>query len=37
MALLFAWNHIDEIRAKEPEFEARNGRWIVPMPEPAII
>jgi len=37
LALLFAWNHIDEIRSKEPEFEARNGRWIVPMPEPAII
>lgn len=36
-ALLFAWNHAQEIMAKEQAFTARGGRWIVPVPEPRII
>jgi methylation protein EvaC len=31
-ALLFAWNHEEEIRAKEREFLAHGGRWIVYVP-----
>lgn len=31
-ALLFAWNHAEEIKAKEQEFTARGGRWIVYVP-----
>lgn len=27
-AVLFAWNHADEIMAKESEFRDRGGRWI---------
>ncbi|MFD4594082.1 methyltransferase domain-containing protein [Streptomyces rubiginosohelvolus] len=36
-ALLFAWNHADEIIAKEQEFRARGGKWIVYVPEVKII
>lgn len=36
-ALLFAWNHAAEIRAKEKNFAAAGGRWIVYVPEVAII
>lgn len=36
-ALLFAWNHATEIRAKETAFVAAGGRWIVYVPEVAII
>jgi methylation protein EvaC len=32
-ALLFAWNHVEEIRAKERAFEASGGRWIAYVPE----
>lgn len=32
-AVLFAWNHADEIMAKEKEFMARGGKWIVHVPE----
>lgn len=32
-AVLFAWNHGDEIRAKESDFTASGGRWITYVPE----
>jgi methylation protein EvaC len=32
-ALLFAWNHADEIKAKEQAFVAAGGRWIVYVPK----
>ncbi|MFC9975248.1 methyltransferase domain-containing protein [Spirillospora sp. NPDC127200] len=32
-ALLFAWNHAEEIMAKEHEFRRRGGRWIRYVPE----
>jgi methylation protein EvaC len=31
--LLFAWNHADEVMAKEQEFAARGGRWIRYVPD----
>lgn len=36
-ALLFAWNHAAEIREKESAFVAAGGRWIVYVPEVAIV
>jgi methylation protein EvaC len=36
-ALLFAWNHADEIMAKEGDFQTRGGRWIVYVPEVRVI
>jgi methylation protein EvaC len=36
-ALLFAWNHANEIREKETAFVAAGGRWIVYVPEVAIV
>jgi methylation protein EvaC len=36
-ALLFAWNHAQEILAKEQEFTARGGRWICYVPEVRIL
>lgn len=36
-ALLFAWNHADEIMAKEREFSAAGGRWILYVPEVHIV
>jgi methylation protein EvaC len=36
-ALLFAWNHASEIRDKESGFIAAGGRWIVYVPEVAIV
>jgi len=36
-ALLFAWNHAAEIREKETGFGAAGGRWIVYVPEVAIV
>ena len=33
LALLFAWNHEQEIRAKEAGFAAAGGRWLVYVPE----
>lgn len=36
-ALLFAWNHAAEIREKESAFAAAGGRWIVYVPEVAIV
>ncbi|MFC9087311.1 methyltransferase domain-containing protein [Nocardiopsis dassonvillei] len=32
-ALLFAWNHAEEIIAKEREFRESGGRWILYVPE----
>ncbi|GGK74984.1 methyltransferase [Sphaerisporangium melleum] len=32
-ALLFAWNHAEEIMAKEQEFRDAGGRWILYVPE----
>jgi methylation protein EvaC len=36
-ALLFAWNHADEIMAKEQEFQQAGGRWILYVPEVHVI
>jgi methylation protein EvaC len=36
-ALLFAWNHADEIMAKEQEFRAAGGRWILYVPDVHIV
>ena len=36
-ALLFAWNHAAEIREKEAGFVAAGGRWIIYVPEVAIV
>jgi methylation protein EvaC len=36
-ALLFAWNHANEIREKEIAFIAAGGRWIVYVPEVKIV
>lgn len=36
-ALLFAWNHADEIMAKEQEFRRAGGRWIVYVPKVQVI
>lgn len=35
-AVLFAWNHEQEIRAKEAGFEAAGGRWITYVPKVTI-
>jgi methylation protein EvaC len=36
-ALLFAWNHAEEIMAKEQEFRDAGGRWILYVPEVGIV
>ncbi|MEK6872571.1 MAG: class I SAM-dependent methyltransferase [Nanoarchaeota archaeon] len=36
-AILFAWNHVEEIMEKEQEFLKRGGRFIVHLPEPRIL
>ena len=36
-AVLFAWNHAKEIMARETEFIARGGKWIVHVPEVHIV
>ncbi|WP_189170577.1 class I SAM-dependent methyltransferase [Pilimelia anulata] len=36
-AVLFAWNHADEIIANEREFRERGGRWIMYVPEVRVI
>ena len=36
-ALLFAWNHAAEVRAKEQVFASGGGRWIVYVPEVQIL
>ena len=30
-AILFAWNHLDEINKKELEFRSGGGKWIIPV------
>ncbi|OAN54676.1 SAM-dependent methyltransferase [Paramagnetospirillum marisnigri] len=37
VALLFAWNHAQEIFAKEEGFKASGGRWLVYVPEVTFI
>lgn len=36
-ALLFAWNHADEIMAKEQAFHEKGGRWILYSPKVHIV
>ncbi|QBI54883.1 class I SAM-dependent methyltransferase [Streptomonospora litoralis] len=36
-ALLFAWNHAEEVMAKEQEFRDAGGRWITYIPEVGIL
>jgi methylation protein EvaC len=36
-ALLFGWNHAEEIMDKEQEFKANGGRWIVYVPGVQVI
>ncbi|EPH43898.1 class I SAM-dependent methyltransferase [Streptomyces aurantiacus] len=36
-ALLFAWNHAEEIMAKETAFRASGGRWITYVPDVKVI
>jgi methylation protein EvaC len=36
-AVLFAWNHAEEIMAKEKAFMASGGRWIVHVPEVRVL
>jgi methylation protein EvaC len=35
-ALLFGWNHAEEILAKEQKFRDAGGKWIVYVPEVAV-
>lgn len=35
--LVLAWNFFDEIREQMADFEARGGKYIVPLPMPAIV
>lgn len=36
-ALLFGWNHADEIMAKEQSFKRAGGKWIVYVPEVKVL
>jgi methylation protein EvaC len=36
-ALLFAWNHAAEIRAKETKYSGAGGKWIVYVPNVAVV
>ena len=36
-ALLFGWNHADEIMAKEQAFKAAGGKWIVYVPKVQVL
>ncbi|WP_043617812.1 class I SAM-dependent methyltransferase [Nonomuraea candida] len=36
-AVLFAWNHAEEIMAKEQEFRERGGRWIYYVPDVRVV
>lgn len=36
-ALLFAWNHAEEIMAKEEAFRVRGGKWITYVPKVAVM
>lgn len=35
--LVLAWNFAEEIRLQQAEWEARGGRFIVPVPEPVVL
>jgi methylation protein EvaC len=36
-ALLFAWNHAEEIMAKETGFRENGGQWILYVPEVRVV
>ena len=36
-ALLFGWNHAEEIMAKEQAFKAAGGKWIVYVPHVQVL
>jgi methylation protein EvaC len=36
-ALLFGWNHADEIMAKEQAFKSAGGKWIVYVPKVQVL
>ena len=36
-AILFAWNHAEEIMTKEKEFMAAGGKWIVHVPKVQVL
>ncbi|MGW6458103.1 methyltransferase domain-containing protein [Streptomyces sp. NPDC055078] len=36
-AVLFAWNHADEIIAKEQQFRASGGKWILYVPDVRVV
>jgi methylation protein EvaC len=36
-ALLFAWNHSEEIMAKEQKFRDAGGKWIVYVPKVEVL
>jgi methylation protein EvaC len=36
-ALLFGWNHAEEIMAKESAYRAAGGKWIVYVPKVAVV
>jgi hypothetical protein len=35
--LINTWNFLDEIMRQESEYQARGGKFIVPVPEPRIL
>ena len=36
-AVLLAWNHAEEIMAKEKDYVANGGKWIVHVPEVKVL